>query len=81
MTRRRSTLWAWGSLGLLTVAELVSLYEAAFSLWMTAYPFADIRFWRVHLYFRLVQAALCSVLWIAVAAWLFRRRAAARIRD
>jgi len=59
---------------LLTLAGLLSMYEVLFSLWMTAYPMADINFWRQHLYFKLVQAVMVAIAWIVLAVWLFRAR-------
>jgi hypothetical protein len=67
------TFCGWIALALLTLAGLLSCYQVAFSVWMTAYPKADINFWRPHLYFRLMQGAAVAVLWILVAVWLLRR--------
>jgi hypothetical protein len=53
---------------------MVSVYQVLFSLWMTAYPYADINFWRPHLYLRLAQTVLIGMLWSALAVWMFRKR-------
>jgi hypothetical protein len=53
---------------------MVSVYQVLFSLWMTAYPYADINFWRPHFHLRLVQTVLIGVLWTALVVWMFRRR-------
>ena len=61
-------------LAILTVAGMVSCYQVAFSLWMTAYPMADINFWRPHFYYRLAQTAVIGSLWIALAVWIILKR-------
>jgi len=68
------TVWAGIGLTCLTVAGMVSVYQVLFSLWMTAYPYADINFWRPHFHLRLVQTVLIGVLWTALVVWMFRRR-------
>lgn len=57
---------------LLTLAGIVSAYQVLFSLWMTAYPLANIHSWRAHFYFRLVQTLLIAFAWIVLAVWLIR---------
>jgi hypothetical protein len=62
---------------LLTVAGFVSLYQIAFDLWMTAYPYANGEIWKQRLWERLATAALIGALWIFVATRLIgasRRR-------
>jgi hypothetical protein len=71
MTQR--TVWAGIGLTFLTVAAMVSVYQVLFSLWMTAYPYADINSWRPHFYLRLAQTALIGMLWTALVVWMFRR--------
>ena len=64
--------WAIIALVLLTLAGLVSLYQVAFDLWMTAYPFANANEWRTRLYYRLATAIVIGVLWSALAVWIYR---------
>ncbi len=73
MVSQRS-VWAGIGLLVLTVAGMASVYQLLFSLWMTAYPFADIDFWRPHFYFRLAQTVLIGVFWTGLAVWKYRNR-------
>jgi hypothetical protein len=67
-------IFAGIGLVVLTIAGMVSVYQAMFSLWMTAFPFADINFWRPHFYFRLVQTAIVGVAWAALVLWMIRKK-------
>ena len=67
-------VWVGFGLIFLTVAGMVSVYQVLFSLWMTAYPYADINFWRPHLYIRLAQTVIIAVLWGTLAVWILRKR-------
>jgi hypothetical protein len=75
---RRWIGWPILSLVALTASGAISAYQALFSLWMTAYPKADINFWRPHFYLRLAQTTLVGILWILSAAWLIRCSARSR---
>lgn len=66
--------WAVIGLVFLTVGGLVTLYQIAFDVWMTAYPFVNANEWRNRLYIRSATAIVIGVLWSALAVWLFRRR-------
>jgi hypothetical protein len=72
----RKAFWAKLLLALLTLVELVTLYQILFDIWMTAYPPAapNLTFWRHLLVIRLSTAVVTGLLWIATAAWLFRHR-------
>ena len=70
----KGLVWASIALVLLTLGGLVSLYQMAFDLWMTAYPFATANEWRTQLYIRLATAVMIGVLWSSLAVWLFRQR-------
>jgi len=65
-----------GAIGLivLTLAGIASVYQVLFSLWMTAYPMADINFWRPHLYLRLGQTLLIGLFWVGLAVWMVRMK-------
>jgi hypothetical protein len=67
-------VWASVALVLLTLAGLVSLYQVAFDVWMTAYPFANATEWRTRLYIRLATAIVIGVFWSVLAVWLYRQR-------
>jgi len=58
----------------LTLAGIVSVYQVLFSLWMTAYPMADINSWRPHLYLRLAQTLLIGLFWVGLAVWMIRMK-------
>jgi hypothetical protein len=55
----------------LTLACLASAYQMLFSLWMTAYPKADITYWRPHFYMRLLQMLIVGCLWLGSVLWMF----------
>jgi hypothetical protein len=59
---------------LLTLAGAVTIYQALFDIWMTAYPFANANEWRARLYIRLVTAFVIGLLWIGLVIWLWRQR-------
>ncbi len=60
---RAKIKWALIAWVALAFGGLVSLYQALFDLWMTAYPFASVNEWRTRLYIRLATtigiAACC----------------------
>ena len=53
MNRKRVT--AIAGLVVLTICGFISLYQALFDLWMTAYPLAHVSFWRTRLYLHLAM--------------------------
>lgn len=59
---------------LLTIAGLISLYQVAFDIWMTAYPYADADFWKQRLRIRLITTVGIGALWIILLTWLIRAR-------
>jgi len=65
---------AWVALGLLSLGGALSMYFLAFSVWMTAYPYADLITWRTRFYQRLAITLLIGALWIATVWWLLRHR-------
>jgi hypothetical protein len=71
---RSRTFWAKTGLVLLIPVGLVCAYQVAFDIWMTAYPFANAHEWRVRLCIRLATTVAVAILWIFLAAWLFRQR-------
>jgi hypothetical protein len=73
MSRGR-TAAAISTLVFLSLAGLDSIYWALFSMWMTAYPFADLAVWRPRVYIWLAITALIAFLWSAVVLWLVRQR-------
>ena len=75
---RSKIVWAGSALALLTLGELVSLYQVLFDVWMRAYPFADVNEWRARLYIRLVTAVVIALFWGLLAVWLYRQRRQAR---
>ena len=75
---RSKIVWGGVGLALLTLGELVSLYQLSFAIWMTAYPFADAREWRARLYTRLATAIVIGLSWSLLAVWLYRQRRQAR---
>lgn len=79
---RSKIVCAGVALALLTLAELVSLYQVLFDVWMTAYPLADANEWRRRLYFRLATAIVIALFWSVPAVWLYRqgRRQSGSIR-
>lgn len=58
----------------LSLCGLISIYQALFDLWMTAYPFANISVWRTRLYLRSGTVVIVGLLWIAVFIWLVRHK-------
>jgi len=62
------------ALGLLTLAGMISVYCLAFSVWMTAYPFADLHLWRVRFYIWAAASVLIGACWVATLIWLLRRK-------
>ena len=70
----RSKTFAWLTLGILSLCEVYALYCAAFSLWMTAYPFADVRVARTHLYEWIGACVVIGLCWIGALIWLLRQR-------
>ena len=66
--------WAKITLALLTTAGLVSFYQTAFAVWMTAYPFVNNAEWRTRFYVRLTVTVVIGLLWVTLAVWLFRPR-------
>ena len=59
---------------LLTIAGLISLYQVAFDVWMTAYPYANTDVWKQRLCVRLITTVVIGALWIIVVVWLIRAR-------
>ena len=59
---------------LLTIAGLISLYQVAFDVWMTAYPYANAEIWKQRLWVRLITTAVIGALWVVTLAWLIRTR-------
>ena len=72
----KKTTWAKLLLALLTLVELVTLYQVCFCIWMTAYPpeESNLGFWRHLLVIRLLTAVVTGLPWIATATWLFQQR-------
>lgn len=66
--------WAIAGVAVLTLAGLITLYQIAFDLWMTAYPFADTSEWRTRLYIRLATALSIGTGWVLLVGWLYRQR-------
>ena len=71
---RSKIVWAAVALALLTLGELISLYQVLFDAWMTAYPFADANAWRARLYIRLATAIVITLFWSVLALWLYRQK-------
>ena len=71
MANRRE-IWLRVLLVLLALAVAVSFYQLAFSVWMTAYPFADIHVWRARFYLRLSITGAIGACWIVALVWLVR---------
>ena len=71
---RGQTTFAKVVLGILGLCEVYALYWLSFSLWMTAYPFANNAMWRTHLYGWLGASVVVGLLWVAVLVWLIRQR-------
>lgn len=67
-------VWAIIALVLLTLAGLASLYQVAFDVWMTAYPYANANEWQTRFYHRLAIAIVIGVLWSALAVWIYRQK-------
>jgi heme/copper-type cytochrome/quinol oxidase subunit 2 len=67
-------LWAKIALVLLTLGEMVSVYQVLFCAWMTAYQPASASEWRARFYVRLTTSVLIGLLWIALVVWLIRQR-------
>ena len=63
---------------LLTVAGLISVYQVAFDVWMTAYPYGDANVWKQRLWLRLITTVVIVALWIVGLAWLIRVRRKSR---
>ncbi len=61
---------------LLTLAGAHSLYWLLFSIWMTAYPFADLSVWGIRFYVWLSATLLIAVCLTALLVWLIRQRRA-----
>ena len=59
---------------LLTIAGLISLYQVAFDVWMTAYPYANAELWKQRLWLRLITTVVIGALWVVILAWLIRLR-------
>ena len=59
---------------LLTVAGLISLYQVAFDVWMTAYPYANADVWRERLWVRLLTTVVIGAFWVVTLIWLIRTR-------
>jgi len=59
---------------LLTVAGLISLYQVAFDVWMTAYPYANADIWKERLCVRLITTVMIGALWVVILAWLISVR-------
>ena len=59
---------------LLTIAGLISLYQVAFDVWMTAYPYANAGIWKQRLWVRLITTVVIGTLWVLILAWLIRAR-------
>jgi hypothetical protein len=73
---RKRVLWAAILLAILlailTLAGLDCLYWLSFSVWMLAYPFAQVSVWRIRFYIWLIAAVLVSFLWLFTLIWLIR---------
>jgi len=65
---------AWATLTLLTLGELLGIYQTAFAVWMTAYPYATLNEWRTRLYVWLAITVVIGFFWGMQAVWLFRHR-------
>lgn len=74
MADRVKLMGASFALFILTMGGLFTLYELLFDAWMTAYPFANTREWRIRFFIRLVTIFVIGVVWSAIVAWLFRHR-------
>jgi hypothetical protein len=70
----RWVVFAFATLGLWTLAGAISLYQVAFDIRMTAYPYADVNEWRHRLYIRIATTILIGICWSATAIWLYRNR-------
>jgi len=70
---KKKTALATIALVVLTIAVVDSLYWLCFSVWMTAYPFADHNHWRINSYLWLAATLLIGAVWFGFAVYLFRR--------
>lgn len=75
MPMRMRSIWLGTALVVLSFAELKSLYQAAFCVWMTAYRPEYASGWRVILYRWLAAAVIIAALWIwaAFKLWFGQR--------
>lgn len=69
-----NSLWAKVMLVVLSLAGLITAYQVAFCVWMTAYPFAPITEWRARLYWRVATLLLIIFAWGYLALRIIRRR-------
>jgi hypothetical protein len=65
---------------LLTIAGLITLYQVAFDVWMTAYPYANADIWKQRLWVRLITTVVIGVLWALILTWLIKARRRGRSR-
>ena len=61
-------------LAFLAVVELFCMYWLLFSVWMTAYPFADKLLWRSRVYVWALLSGIIGLSLVAIIIWLFRHR-------
>ncbi len=59
-------------LGLLTLLGFVSIYQALFCAWMTAYSVANAAAWRGRFYVWLAATAIVSLLWSGLLVSIVR---------
>ena len=66
----------WGKiiLGMLTLLEALSVYQALFCAWMTASSPANLDEWRTRFYIRLTTAIVVGILGIGLVIWLVRQK-------
>lgn len=81
MTHPQKNFAAKTALGVLTLFELLSIYQVLFCAWMTAQPLYDSPEWRTRFYVRLTTAIVIGALWFLVVIWMLRNRKAVRVRS
>jgi hypothetical protein len=74
MSTRQKSVWAKVALVLLTLGAMYSVYWLLFSLWMTSYPFANLKTSWSRLYLWLIISIIVGAFWSALAVWLFRQK-------
>jgi hypothetical protein len=75
MSTRQKSVWAKVALVLLTLGAMYSVYWLLFSLWMTSYPFANLKTSWSRLYLWLIISIIVGAFWSALVVWLFRQKA------